>query len=412
MDHPPAPLPDLSRLDLASIPYLRALPDFLRRTDARLWDWFHQSVRDPKAAEEARFELLKSTYRVDREAQPAFHQTVEEVAGELGISAPITLYQAQNPQGLNASLAAVPGEIHLILHGPVTAQLTALEVRGLVGHELAHHLLLEEAGGELVTAGEMLRALVQDPHAHPAHFASWRLLSLYGEIFCDRGAYLAAGDLLAVVSMLVKVHTGVEEVSPEAYLRQADEIFARRGASSEEITHPEAFIRARALRLWVEGAADTAETIARMIEGEPGIDELDLLAQERIAAGTRQLLDRLLWRRFLQTDPVLAHARLFFDDYVPPTGPVETLSRPLPLAPDSIRDYACFVLLDFAAADRELDEAPLAAALEVAEELGVKPRFAEIAQRELRLRKNQVEKIDARRAQILADAERQGPPPP
>jgi len=400
-------------LELASLPYHRALPDFLKRHDARLWEWFRNTARDTRAAEEAKFELLKSTYRLERTAHPELYELAGQVAGELGIDAPLTLYQAQNPQSLNASLAFVPGEVHLIFHGPVAAQLTPEEVRGLLGHELCHYVLLHQGDGELLTARELLRALVNDRHAQPAYYASWRLLHLYGEIFCDRGAYLATRDLLAVVSMLVKVHTGIEDVSPASYLRQAEEIFEQAGIATTELTHPEAFIRARALKLWVDGRPDAVAAIERMIEGEPGLDELDLLAQERVAATTRALLDRLLWRPWFQTDAILAHARLFFDGYVPPAGPLPARAAPSldpgngGQPPASLYDYACFVLLDFATADRDLEEAPLAAALEAAEELGVKARFVELAQQELRLRKGQIEKIDARRERILADAQRE-----
>lgn len=414
----PAPSP----LEPASLPYLRDLPAFLRRTDPALWDWFTRSVADAAAAQEVKFELLKSTYRIERGAQPGLYRQVEEVAERLGIEAEITLYQAQSPHGLNASLATVPGEVHLIFHGPVTSRLAPIELRGLLGHELSHYRLLQQGGGELLITREMLRALLEDPGAHPAHFASWRLFHLYSEIFCDRGAYLAADDLTAVVSMLVKVHTEAEEVSPEGYLRQADEIFARQVAASEEGTHPEAFIRARALRLWAEEVDGAALEIERMIEGAPALDQLDLLGQERLAAATRRVLDRLLAYGFLRTDLMLAHARLFFDGYEPPLAPVvprpprppvpDAGAEAAPPVPASLHDYYAFVLLDFATADRDLEEAPLAAALEVAEGLGLKARFVELAQRELKLRKGQIEKIDARRGQILADAERSVTTPP
>ena len=57
-------------------------------------------------------ELLKSTYRVDpRVRQPLVYAAAEAAAKPLGPGrVPITLYQAQNPAGLNASLAFVPDE--------------------------------------------------------------------------------------------------------------------------------------------------------------------------------------------------------------------------------------------------------------------------------------------------------------
>lgn len=381
--------------------------DFLKASDADVWTWFAGQRRSPKYAEEVRFELLKSTYRIERDTQPALYGAAEQVAEQLAIEAPLTIYQAQNPQGLNAELAFVPGEVHLILHGPITAQLTPIEARGLFGHELAHYLLWEAWDGEMLVTSDILQALVTDEHAHPAHFATWKLFRLYTEIFCDRAALAVTGDMLSVVSMLVKVATGVTEIDPQAYLRQADEIFAREDSNTAGITHPETFIRARAVRLVHEAHPETHRLIARMIEGRPGMDELDLLEQQRVAGLTRRLLDVFLCRKWLQNDLTLAHARLYFEDYAPPA---ETLTDPslaadIRLVPDSVGDYYCYVLLDFITADRDIDEPSLAAALLLAEQLGIKPRLKELARKELKLRKNQLEKVDDGKTRLVAEAD-------
>jgi hypothetical protein len=105
------PSPPLS-IDL--LPYHAALRDFLRHVDADVWKWFAERRLSPKYAEDVRFELLKSTYRIERDSQRSLYEQAEEVARQLGIAAPITIYQAQNPLGLNASLAYVPGEVHVL----------------------------------------------------------------------------------------------------------------------------------------------------------------------------------------------------------------------------------------------------------------------------------------------------------
>lgn len=394
-------------LALQPLPYHTAVRDFLQASDADVWAWFASQRRSPKYAEEVRFELLKSAYRIERDAQPALYGAAEQVAGLLGITAPLTIYQAQNPQGLNAELAYVPGEVHLILHGPITAQLTPVEARGLFGHELSHYLLWDSWNGEMLITNDILQALVTDEHAHSAHFATWRLFRLYTEIFCDQGALAVTGDMQSVVSTLVKTETGVPEVDPQAYLRQADEIFAREDANATGITHPETFIRARAVRLVHESHPEADRLIARMIEGKPGMDELDLLEQERMAGLTRRLLDVFLCRRWLQNDLTLAHARLYFEDYAPPAETLTdpTLAADLRLVPESIGDYYCYVLLDFITADRDIDEPSLAAALLLAEQLGIKPRLKELARKELKLRKNQLEKVDDAKTRLLAEAD-------
>ena len=85
---------------------------------------------------------------------------------------------------------------------------------------------------------QILAALTHDPLADTPHFASARLFALYNEVFCDRGSLLTAGDPLVVISMLLKVETQLDEVSPESYLRQADEIFSHAGGQDRRAVTP------------------------------------------------------------------------------------------------------------------------------------------------------------------------------
>ena len=52
--------------------------------------------------------------------------------------------------------------------------------------------------------------------------------------------------------MLVKISTELEEVSAESYIRQAEEIFSKGPTKAAELTHPEPFIRARAVKLYAD----------------------------------------------------------------------------------------------------------------------------------------------------------------
>ena len=294
---------------LKPLPYHEALRDYLKEEEPAVWHWYASNKVRGEQAETVRFDLLKSTYRVERESQPGLYATAEEVAKRLGLDVPITLYQAQNPHGLNASLAYVPGEVHIVLHGPVSAKLTAAEFRALLGHELCHFLLWRSWEGEYMVAEQILAALTHDPAADACHFASARLVSLYNEVFCDRGSLLIAGDPLVVIATLLKVETQLDEVNPESYLRQAEEIFGRGAAKTEGLSHPEAFIRARAVKLWADGDHEADRKIQEMLEGLAALNNLDLLAQRRVAGLTRRVLDVLLSYGWMQTEPVLAHAR-------------------------------------------------------------------------------------------------------
>ena len=56
------------------------------------------------------------------------------------------------------------------------------------------------------------------------------------------------------MSTLVKMTTGLTEVDADSYVRQAEEIFSKDSVQANQLTHPESYIRARALMLWAEKA--------------------------------------------------------------------------------------------------------------------------------------------------------------
>lgn len=321
----------MNHANLQPTPYHLAIRDFLKEEEGRVWEWFASHGARDEQAEAVRFDLLKRTYRVERSADPQLYAIADDVKDLLSLDVPFTIYQAQNPEGLNAGLAYVPHEAHIVFEGPIKSRLAAPEVKALLGHEMAHFALWEGWDGEFLVADQILSALTHDEAAEPPHMASARLLGLYSEIFCDRGALAVAGDPLVVVAMLVKLATGLEEVDATSYIRQADEIFLKGPAKTAGLTHPEAFIRARALQLWHDGDEAVEEKIAEMIEGAIALDELDLLGQRKVAALTRRLIDALLQRPWMQTELLMGHARLYFPDYSPPqqTGGNDSLAMDL-----------------------------------------------------------------------------------
>ena len=284
--------PNIDALELKPLPYHEAMRAYLEEEEPDVWHWYASNKVRDEQAEAVRFELLKSTYRVEREAQPETYAQAEDVARKLGLDVPITIYQAQNPQGLNASLAYVPGEAHLVLHGPVSAKLTDAEFRALLAHELSHFLLWRSWDGQYMVTEQILAALTHDPMADTPHFASARLFALYNEVFCDRGSLLVAGDPLVVISMLLKVETHLDEVSPESYLRQAEEVFGHAGP------RPKGCPTRKPLS--APGPSSSGRTATRrptrrfeeMLEGRPALGNLDLLAQRKVAGLTRRLAGR------------------------------------------------------------------------------------------------------------------------
>ena len=388
------------------LPYHAAVRDYLKKEESQIWDWFQSNRVREEQAESIRFELLKSTYRIDRETQPELYELADNVAYQLDLKIPVTIYQAQNPEGLNASLAFTPDNAHIILHGPVVNKLSKDELKALLAHELGHMLLCIAWGGEFLIAEQVLAAMTHDREADNSHFTTAKLFRLYTEVFCDRIALSVAGSPLHVVSMLVKLCTGLDEVDPSSYLRQAKEILGNGLTKSEGLSHPEAYIRAFAVELWQEDPHKASQQICDLIEGKPALDELDLTGQIRVMDLTRRVINAVLRPKWLQTDLMLAHARLFFDDYQLPSSPSndDSLRSEVENGDNALSDYFCYVLLDFANADRELENAALAHSIGVAGALGLQDRFCGVAGKELKLRKKQLEKIVTERESIISAA--------
>jgi Zn-dependent protease with chaperone function len=397
--------------------YHRAIVGHLRAQEAALWSWFASTRKRLEEADAVRLDLLKSTYRLEPQAQPKLYDLANAVRERVGLSCSVTLYQAQTGQALNAALAFLPGEAHVILAGPLASVLSENELRAVLAHELAHYLLYEDDGGAYLVASDLLRSLSADAATGLTASESARLYSLWTEIYADRWAFHVSGDVTASIAALIKIETGLTEVSAESYLRQADEIFARGHVQTDNISHPETFIRARALRLWAEQGDAAHPEIERMIEGGLNVHRLDLLGQARAADLTRRFLQMLLKPKWFQTEPLLGHAKRFFADFTVDddvaSGAAPSPPAPLPLSTGgegsngdgSLRDYLCYLLLDFTTVDRELGDVALSAAIVLARRLGIDKRFAELAQKELALGKKAFAKIDKDAEAILARTE-------
>jgi len=392
-------------LPIEPLAYHVQMVQYLKSQESDLWTWFSGDRLQKQQNDAVRLDLLKSTYRIEREANAALYAAADTVSSKLGLAVPTTFYQAQGVSGTNACLAYTPGEVHIVLIGPVLAALTETELRCVLGHELLHFVLLDRWRDYMISS-QLLAAMSNDESAQPAHIASARLFQLYTEVYCDRGAHLVSGDLNATITALVKTETGATDASAESYLRQVDEVFAKGHPRAEGVTHPETFIRARAIKLWAEQPQIAAQEITGVIEGPLAIEELDLLGQQRVSELTRRLANVALQPKWIQTEPTLAHARLFFSDFQPKAAPDKEMAQDLKCASEKLRDYACYVLLDFATADRDLEEAPLAAMLLLSDDLGVGERFRQLAAKELNLRKKQLAALETDATKIVAEAAR------
>lgn len=392
-------------MTLRPLPYHLRLRDYLRSEHEELFQWFRSTEAQSDYRESVELQLLKTTYRMEREGHESHYKLVDEVVAALGLHHPVTLYQAQNSGREQAFLYFTPGHGHVVFGGRMLEILTPEELRALIGHELAHFKLWTEDEGAFFTVDRLIATIANEPRATPSHEESARLWQLYTEIYADRGSAVVSGDANAAASTLLKAFTGLDSVDPDSYRRQADDVFSREEVSTEGWTHPELYIRVRALSLWEKQEDGMEEEVARMIEGRPVLERLDLLAQRELQEGTRQFLRYHLRHSWMRSEKVLAHAGLFF-----PSGIEEPLQQLNGLrdqwlwGDEKLQDYFCYLLLDFAVIDPELDQNALAAAFLTAEELEIGDRFEDVARKELKLRKRDTTKLREEAPKMLERA--------
>ncbi|MSU80508.1 MAG: hypothetical protein EXS16_20770 [Gemmataceae bacterium] len=388
--------------------YHRAIVAQLQTDEPELVRWFASSRQRTAQADAIRLDLLKSTYRLEREAQPKMYAIVDALRDQLQLTATVTLYQAQTGTRLNASLAYLPGEAHVILAGPMAEKLAENELRAVLAHELGHFVFFTIDEGIYLVISELLDSLSRDAASGPTFTETARLYRLWTEIYADRWACRASGDPLAAIAALIKTETGVSDVNAESYLRQADEILAKPDEHANQTTHPESYIRARALKLWAERGTDASADIERMIQGPMRLDQFDLLSQKRTARRTRELLELLLAPAWYRTDTVTTHAKRFVADFMPngtiAPATIDELKRDADQAHASWRDYLCFVMLDFVTVDRDLGDVALASAIVLSRKLGLDERFIELAQKELGMTKKAFAKVEKDADGILVKA--------
>lgn len=380
--------------------YLREITKYLEKDESELWNWFASAKVKSDHADDVRLNLLKSTYRLDEETEPELYAAASRITDVLKINTPVTLYQAQQTQDLNASLAYIPGEPHVIFYGPLLKTLQLKEIEAILGHELHHYILWETDQQRYFTANQILNALAEDRQADSSHYESARLFSLYCEVYCDRGAYIAAEDLNITISAMVKMTTGLENVNAQAYLKQANEILEKQNSGSENTTHPESFLRTKALQLWAE--KEDENEIANLIRGPVTLNQLDLLEKNKILNLTRTLIQVLLQYPWIKSDAIIAHARQFFHDIDNLEQAKENtsneqnqtlLEQTFRNMDKSIQDYFCYILLDFSVVDQSLEEASLTACIVLSDNLGIQTRFSELAKNELNLTKKKYDAL-------------------
>jgi Zn-dependent protease with chaperone function len=388
-------------VELEPTAFHRRLRDTLREQEPGLFKWYGSDTYETERLDRLRLELLRSSYRLSADNHERPHRLAREAGLRIGVDVPITLYQLHQGEGMNAGLCFARDEAHIVISGNLLGTLDDAELLALFGHELSHHRLFTlEDGTYRITAD-----LIEASAVHAGSSAAFAEAALrnrrWTEIFADRGSVIAAGGIEPAISCLLKVRTGLSQVSVPDYLVQAREIVAKLAGQEHDKgdTHPEHAVRAMALEVWfTNGDPDQIED---MLEGAITLETLDIVQQDRLTQRTRRMLDHVLAPPWVRTEATLAHARRFFPNYEWQENNVRGEVRS-----DSIDEYLAFILLDFAVIDESLGEVALARSLTIANELGIRDMFATLAKKELKLTATALNQLEERAPTLFERAEK------
>ena len=387
---------DHEQKSLVPLAYHENVVAHLRSEERNAWEWSSSKVLTQEVGE-IRDSMLRGTYRLEQASHPQVFEACRKAMARLGVEAPVTLYQA-NDGTMNASLVYVPGEIHLVFFGPILEKLDHSELLALMGHELSHYLLWSMGEGEHYRASRVFDHALSYPDARPSHRETARLLSLHTELFADRGAAIAAGAPEPAVAVLVKVMTGLTNVDPAAYLRQAEEVEAA-GAKSQGLSHPEAYLRARAVQLWWANDPDLSQWLEKHLHGPLSIEALDLPGQSRLTQMTRRFLARFMLEVDQSSEEITTQLRAVFPDFGRQEEvPLDLSEIGVERIDDATRDYFIALMFDLAMADADATDTTMLAAAKIAAEIGATERLTGALRRDLKWTKARSERLVAQAA--------------
>ncbi len=312
--------------------YHRALRTHFETTEPALWRWFQDANQVPdEAVGAAELEILKSSYRLDGDRHAALAGIAHVIAGTLGIEREVVLYQVLHGDERNARVVPLGDRIHIVFSGALLDLLTLEEQEVVLAHELAHAHLFERDDGAYGVLDHMVHRMDVEAATSDAIGETARRLRLHTEVYADGVALAITENERAVIATIVKVHTGLRQVDPDAYLRQAREIVESDRAASSGWTHPELHVRTACLAARSTDVDD--RIIAQLIEGPDDLDHLDLVGQLRV-----QTLCARVLAGGVRLDGTSAHAVTYARNY-PELAINEHLPSFEPFAADELAEH-------------------------------------------------------------------------
>ena len=367
-------------------PFHTDLRNYFKK-QGKTWSWFSEEKVKVEQQEAYKTDLLKNAYRIDSATEPKVYEILSKAKDKLGILIPITIYQSQTIDANNAGVVFFEKEAHIILSGTILKLLNDDELLVLFAHELSHILLFNLENGDFEITNRIINTIASDNTSELFYYETARLYQLYTELFCDLGALKVSGSLETTISTLIKLNTGLEKVSAESYLKQADEILERISEGSDGETHPEIFIRAKSLQIFETDNANYYTRAEKIISGKTDLHQLNLFTKTAVFDITKELISIILKPKWTQSEYCNTLYKQYFSNVDKNSNAFidDSFKLKIDNSKKNLKDYYAYVMLDFALCDADLKDGFIGHILDISEQLGLEDNLKTILKKELNL---------------------------
>lgn len=367
-------------------PFHSDLRNHFKKQD-KTWSWFSEEKVKIEQQETYKTDLLKNSYRIDPETEPKVYEILNVAKDKLGIIIPITVYQSQTIESNNAGVVFFEKEAHIILSGTILKLLSDDELLVLFAHELSHILLFNMENGEFEITNRIINTIANDNNSELFYYETARLYQLYTELFCDLGALKVSESIEITINTLIKLNTGLDKVSAESYLKQANEILERIDKGSDGETHPENFIRAKSLQIFETDNENYYSKIEKIISGKTDLYQLNLFSKTLVFDITKELISIILKPKWTQSEYCLTLFKQYFSNADKKNDVFidDILKLKIENSKKNLKDYYAYIMLDFALCDPDLKDGFVGHILDISEQLGLEDNLKTILKKELNL---------------------------